>query len=81
MWVATEDLPRTAAHPSYTRLDHILEPHDFDEYVEGSYLEGQAGAAGTPAEALIDRVFGGVEAFVAETPHFGDMTMLVVRRT
>jgi transposase len=34
-WVATEDLPRTAAHPFYTRLNHILEIHDFDEYVEG----------------------------------------------
>ena len=28
------DLPRTAAHPFYTRLNHILEKHDFDEYVE-----------------------------------------------
>src|SRR5688500_17399599 len=33
MWV--EDLPRTAGHPFYTRLNHILEKHDFDEYVEG----------------------------------------------
>jgi transposase len=33
--VATEDLPRTAAHPFYTRVNHILEQHDFDEYVEG----------------------------------------------
>jgi transposase len=35
MWVAPEDLPRTAAHPFYTRLNHILETHEFDEYVEG----------------------------------------------
>jgi len=28
MWVATEDLPRTAAHPFYTRLNHILETHE-----------------------------------------------------
>ncbi len=35
MWVATEDLPRTAAHPFYTRLNHILEKRDFNEYVEG----------------------------------------------
>ena len=34
MWVATEDRPRTAAHPFYMRLHHILEKHDFDEYVE-----------------------------------------------
>jgi hypothetical protein len=30
MWVATGDLPRTAAHPFYTRLNHILERHDFE---------------------------------------------------
>ena len=35
MWVATEDLPRSAAHPLYTRLNQILDAHDFDEYVEG----------------------------------------------
>jgi hypothetical protein len=34
MRVATEDLPRTAAHPFYTRLNHNLETHDIDEYVE-----------------------------------------------
>ena len=34
MWVATQDLPRSAAHPFYTRLNHILEQHDFDGYVE-----------------------------------------------
>jgi transposase len=35
MWVATHDLPRTAAHPFYTRLNQILDTHDFDGYVEG----------------------------------------------
>ena len=35
MWVATEDLPRAAAHPFCTRPNHIFEKHDFDEYVEG----------------------------------------------
>jgi transposase len=35
MWVATQDLPRSAAHPFYTRLNQILDQHDFDEYVEG----------------------------------------------
>jgi transposase len=34
MWVATQDLPRTAAHPFYTRLNQILDEHGFDEYVE-----------------------------------------------
>lgn len=35
MWVATDDLPRTVAHPFYTRLNQILDEHHFDEYVEG----------------------------------------------
>jgi hypothetical protein len=35
MWVATQELPRTAAHPFYTRLNQILATSDFDEYVEG----------------------------------------------
>ena len=34
MWVATQDLPRSAAHPFYTRLNQILGQHDFDWYVE-----------------------------------------------
>jgi len=34
MWVATQDLPRTAAHPFYTRLNQILDTADFDGYVE-----------------------------------------------
>jgi phosphoserine phosphatase RsbU/P len=52
-----------------------------EEFGERRLHELLAGAAGAPAEALIDRVFGGVEAFVAATPQFDDMTMLVVRRT
>jgi transposase len=35
IWVATQDLPRSAAHPFYTRLNQILDEHDFDAYVEG----------------------------------------------
>ena len=34
MWVATNDLRRSAAHPFYTRLNQILDQHDFDRYVE-----------------------------------------------
>jgi len=34
MWVATSDLPRSAAHPFYARLNQILDTHDFDGYVE-----------------------------------------------
>ena len=35
MWVATQDLPRTAAHPFYARLNQILDQHDFDGFVQG----------------------------------------------
>ena len=34
MWVATADLPRSAAHPFYMRLNQILDQHDFDRFVE-----------------------------------------------
>lgn len=34
MWVATHDLPRSAAHPFYTRLNQILDQADFDGFVE-----------------------------------------------
>jgi transposase len=34
MWIATHDLPRSGAHPFYTRLNRILDKHDFDTYVE-----------------------------------------------
>jgi hypothetical protein len=33
MWVATDDLPRSAAHPFDVRLKQILDQHDFDGYV------------------------------------------------
>jgi transposase len=35
MWVATQDLPRSAAHPFYRRLNQILDKYDSDSYVEG----------------------------------------------
>jgi hypothetical protein len=35
MWVATQDLPRSAAHPFSARLNQVLDQHDFDGYGEG----------------------------------------------
>jgi hypothetical protein len=32
MWVATQDIPRSAAHPFYTRLNQILDEDHFDQY-------------------------------------------------
>jgi len=34
MWVATQDLPRRAAHPFYARLNQIFDQHYFDGFVE-----------------------------------------------
>jgi len=30
MWMATQDLPRSPAHPFYARLNQILDEADFD---------------------------------------------------
>jgi hypothetical protein len=35
MWVAMTDLPRSAAHPFYARLNQILDQHNLDGFVEG----------------------------------------------
>jgi hypothetical protein len=48
MWVATQDLPRSAAHPFYTRLNQILETADFDGYVEALCRRFYADEIGRP---------------------------------
>src|SRR4030095_14733349 len=50
MWVATQDLPRSAAHPFYTRLNQILDEHGFDGSVEGLSQQSSAddGRPGLP---------------------------------
>jgi hypothetical protein len=32
-WIATADLPKTAGHPFYERLNRILDDGDFDIFV------------------------------------------------
>jgi len=49
MWVATQDLPRSAAHPFYTRLNQNLDKHDFDGYVEGLCQRFYADEIGRPS--------------------------------
>ena len=34
MWIPTSDLPRSAAHPFYRRLNRILDEAGFDAFVE-----------------------------------------------
>jgi hypothetical protein len=48
IWVATQDLPRTVAHPFYTRLNRILDKADFDEYVESVCQRFYANEIGRP---------------------------------
>ncbi len=35
LWVETADLPRSAGHPFYQRLNEVLADHGFDAFVEG----------------------------------------------
>jgi len=48
MWVAAQDLPPTAGHPFYARLNQILDKHDFDEYVEKLCQQFYAAEVGRP---------------------------------
>ena len=51
-----------------------------DEFGEIRVHEILRSAAGQPAAAIVARLFDAIDAFVADTPQFDDMTMLVVRR-
>ena len=48
LWVATSDLPTTAAHPFYERLNALLDEHDFDAFVEGLCQPFYAATMGRP---------------------------------
>ena len=48
MWVAAQDLPRSAAHPFYRRLNQILDEADFDGYVETLCQRFYADEVGRP---------------------------------
>jgi transposase len=48
MWIATQDLPRSAAHPFYTRLNQILDSADFDGHVETLCQRFYADEVGRP---------------------------------
>ena len=49
MWVATQDLPRSAAHPFYAQLNRLLDAADFDRYVEGVCQRFYAKTMGRPS--------------------------------
>jgi transposase len=51
MWVASQDLPRSAAHPFYRRLNRILDEAQFDAFVEGACATFYAPVMGRPSLA------------------------------
>jgi transposase len=51
IWIATQELPRSASHPFYKRLNRILEQNGFDEYVEQLCESFYAPTMGRPSLA------------------------------
>lgn len=51
MWIATSDLPMTAAHPFYDRLNRILDDAKFDAFVEAQCATFYAETLGRPSLA------------------------------
>ena len=51
MWVSTSDLPRSAAHPFYHRLNRILDDAGFDAFVEAQCARFYADGVGRPSLA------------------------------
>jgi len=52
LWIATSDLPVSPGHPFYTRLNALLEAHDFDRSVEDVCGRFYAPVMGRPGLAL-----------------------------
>ena len=48
-WVATQDLPKTAAHPFYERLNQVLDKAGFDPYAEQQCASFYAPTIGRPS--------------------------------
>lgn len=51
IWIATQELPKSASHPFYKRLNRILEQNGFDEYVEQRCESFYAPTMGRPSLA------------------------------
>ena len=51
MWVATADLPRSAGHPFYERLNRVLDDAGFDTFVEAQCAPFYADGVGRPTLA------------------------------
>jgi transposase len=51
LWISAADLPTTAAHPFYRRVNALLDEHRFDECVEGACQSFYAETMGRPGLA------------------------------
>ena len=51
LWVATSEVPRTAGHPFYERLNGLFNEHGFDDFVEGLCAKFYADKMGRPSLA------------------------------
>ena len=51
LWVSTADLPTSPGHPFYTRVNALLDAHDFDRFVEGHCERFYAPVMGRPGLA------------------------------
>ena len=51
LWVATADLPQSAGHPFYARLNRVLDEAGFDAFVEGQCAQFYADRVGRPSLA------------------------------
>jgi transposase len=49
LWIATNELPATGGHPFDQRLNHILDAHAFDEFVESQRAPFYAEKVGRPS--------------------------------
>ena len=49
MWVASSDLPQSAGHPFYQRLNRVLDEAGFDAFVEEQCAKFDADGVGRPS--------------------------------
>src|SRR2546425_2989982 len=49
LWVVTADLPKSPGHPFYSRLNALLDAHDFDRFVETKCRRFYAKRMGRPS--------------------------------
>ena len=49
LWIATNELPATGGHPFYQRLNHFLDAHGFDDFVEAQCAPFYAATVGRPS--------------------------------